>query len=129
MFVKLAGKLAPFTLLSVLTACSQQPSFDDAAALPQIDQFVRGEPGMFETCGERFDFADFSIADKRIEGDTAQIAATFRITSRKDVHAQAMVKDICYRQPPEGWRIGQSQMVRRDFTFEKWDSGWRLVRQ
>lgn len=129
MLTKIARILATFQSAAVMAACSQTPSFDAATAVPQIDQFVRSEYGMGGTCGERFDFSDFSIVDKKVDGDKAQIGVTFRITSRRLVTPYALSADICYRTPPEGWQVGQSAMIRRDFTFEKWESGWRLSRR
>lgn len=120
---------------AVLLGCSPPPTPaaqgpDDATAIEAMQARLNsrnaGGYGSSRACAEFFDLSNLRIVDRRVESDVATIEVKFDVLSKYEIGDQAFASKGCFGAPTGGWVVNQTATSGDTFTFERWQSGWRL---
>ena len=78
-------------------------------------------------CSDTFEILDVRFGDKMEQGSYATATVNFTVRAKTSFRLTSW----CFRKGGHGrdayWEPGETQVIPREFQFQKWDSGWRLV--
>ncbi|HYC99556.1 hypothetical protein [Brevundimonas sp.] len=99
----------------------------DHAVRIAASEVIPISPGPPIACSEFFEIISARFGDKMEQGAHAIATVNFTVRTKKAFPYTGWCFTKGGRGPGASWGPGETQVITREFQFQKWDSGWRLA--